>query len=97
MPATDAIATAFLPEFDRDLAGVRRALERAPEDRYDGQPHARSWTLRQLVSHLAELPAWCTMAIQTSELDLAPVNGPKPESAKPVVSPDECCSASTPK
>ena len=84
MPATDTIARRLLPEFDHEMAGARVALERAPEDRYDWKPHARSWTLRELVTHIAQLPQWGSMALDASELDLAPVGAPRPMRPEPV-------------
>lgn len=89
MSTSATIAAAWLPEFDREMAGTRVALERAPEDRYDWKPHAKSWTLRQLVTHIAQLPDWGSMAINSSELDLAPVGAPRPAQPEPVPSRSE--------
>jgi len=49
-----------------------------PNDKYDWKPHPKSMTIKQLVTHIAELPSWVTLAVTTDELDFA-VNAYKPE------------------
>lgn len=61
----------FRKELDRESAITRKMLERIPDDKYDWQPHAKSMTIRQLSSHIAELPTWITMVMTTDELDFA--------------------------
>ena len=53
-------------------------LERIPEDKYDWKPHSKSMTIRQLATHIAELPTWISMGLSTSEMDFAtsPYNPP---------------------
>jgi uncharacterized damage-inducible protein DinB len=51
-------AEEFLPEFVDEMASLRRLLELVPEDRLDWRPHAKSRTLGELATHLAELPRW---------------------------------------
>jgi uncharacterized damage-inducible protein DinB len=46
-------------------------LERVPDDKFDWQPHKKSMTLRQLATHVAELPSWVSMTLTTDELDFA--------------------------
>jgi uncharacterized damage-inducible protein DinB len=53
-----SIAESFLPEFDGEMATTRRLLERVPAERLDWTPHAKSRTLGQLATHVAELPRW---------------------------------------
>ncbi|SDT59028.1 Uncharacterized damage-inducible protein DinB (forms a four-helix bundle) [Mucilaginibacter mallensis] len=61
----------FLKEFDEEAQTVRKMLERVPNDKYDWQPHPKSMTIRRLATHIAELPAWVTMALTTDGLDFA--------------------------
>jgi uncharacterized damage-inducible protein DinB len=75
MSVPTTIAENLLPEFDREMAGARRALERTPEARYDWRPHAKSWTLRELVTHIAQIPEWGSLALGSSELELVPEGG----------------------
>ena len=61
----------FLAEMEQESATTRKMLERVPDDKYDWQPHSKSMTVRQLATHIAELPTWVTMALTTDELDFA--------------------------
>lgn len=70
---------ALLPEFDHEIAATRRLLERVPDEKLDWRPHARSWTLGELATHVANLPAWGEFTLTTQGLDLAetPPRGPE--------------------
>jgi uncharacterized damage-inducible protein DinB len=59
----------YLKELDREAITTRKMLERVPADKYDWKPHEKSMTLRQLATHLAEIPGWMAMVLNTSELD----------------------------
>ena len=59
----------LLKEIDREAEMTRKMLERVPADKYDWKPHPKSMTLRQLATHLAELPTWVHLALTTDELD----------------------------
>ncbi len=58
-------------EMEQEANTTRKMLGRIPDDKYDWQPHPKSMTIRQLSTHIAELPAWVTMALTTDELDFA--------------------------
>jgi uncharacterized damage-inducible protein DinB len=73
-----SIAQSILPEFDQEMAGTRKELERVPEGRFDWRPHPKSMLLGRLASHLAELPSWGQMAMEGTELDIAPLGQPAP-------------------
>ena len=76
-----AISESLLPEFDQEIAGARRTLERVPADRFDWRPHPKSGTMGWLAGHLAWLPSWGTLAVNLDELDLSP--GGKPMDPPP--------------
>lgn len=76
-----AIAQALLPEFDHEMAGVRRVLERAPEDKFDWRPHPKSGTMGWLASHLATLPGFAARIVEKDSHELAP--GGQPPSGPP--------------
>lgn len=61
----------FLREMEQEAQTTRKMLERIPDDKYDWQPHPKSMTIRQLATHIAELPTWVTMVLTTDELDFA--------------------------
>jgi uncharacterized damage-inducible protein DinB len=60
----------LLKEMDNESKTTRKMLSLIP-DNLDWQPHPKSMTLRQLGTHIAELPGWVEMVLQTSELDFA--------------------------
>lgn len=60
---------ALLKEMNEEAATTRKMLERIPDDRLDWQPHPKSMTIRQLATHIAELPSWTPMALHSNELD----------------------------
>lgn len=66
-----AITEMLLKEMEREAQTTRKILERVPDDRFDWKPHEKSMTIRRLATHIAELPGWVTMALNTSELDFA--------------------------
>lgn len=62
--------TTFLPEFDMEMANTRRVLEGVPAHRFDFKPHEKSYSLRDLSTHVANLPSWTGITLSTRELDL---------------------------
>ena len=79
--ADEPEASRLLPEFDHEMAGTRKTLERVPEDRLGWRPHAKSMTLGGLASHLANLPSWIGHTVERDCLDLAPVGQRSPARA----------------
>lgn len=59
----------LLEEMDREAVTTRKMLSRVPSDKFDWQPHPKSMTIRRLATHIAELPSWVTITLNTSELD----------------------------
>lgn len=76
-----SLSEGVLQEFDQEMAGVRRTLERIPEDRLAWQPHEKSMLLGRLAGHLAELPGFGTTVLTTDAFDLAS----RPADRKPLV------------
>ena len=62
---------ALLKEMKQEAETTRKMLSRVPNDKYDWKPHEKSSTLRHLATHLAELPSWVSMTLNTTELDFA--------------------------
>jgi uncharacterized damage-inducible protein DinB len=81
------IAQSLLPELGIEFANTRKMLERIPEASYDWKPHEKSMTLIRLATHLATLPGWLTMTINSTELDFAktPYTPPKFETTQALV------------
>ncbi|MGE0639644.1 MAG: DinB family protein [Thermoanaerobaculia bacterium] len=64
------ISTGFLSDYDFEMAGTRRALERVPLERYDWMPHPKSFSLGRLSNHLVGLQLWARATMASHELDL---------------------------
>jgi uncharacterized damage-inducible protein DinB len=71
MPITDHL----LPEFDQEMANTRKLLERVPEDRFTWKPHVKSFDMRRLATHVAEIPSWAVMTVAQDSIDLNPPGG----------------------
>jgi uncharacterized damage-inducible protein DinB len=61
----------YLKELEQEALTTRKMLQRVPTDKFAWQPHEKSMTVKRLATHIAELPTWITMAINTDELDFA--------------------------
>ena len=61
----------FLKEMEQEAQTTRKMLQRVPTDKFQWQPHSKSMTIKSLATHIAELPTWVTMVLNTSELDFA--------------------------
>jgi len=73
-----AISERLLPEFDQEMAGVRKTLERVPEDKFDWKPHPKSLSMSVLAGHIANLPSWGTLTVNQGEFDTTPGGKPMP-------------------
>jgi len=56
---------------EQEAQTTRKMLQRVPDDKYDWKPHEKSMTVRNLATHIAELPSWVAMVLTTDELDFA--------------------------
>jgi len=61
----------LLKELDQEAQTTRKMLERVPTAYFTWRPHQKSMSIKQLATHIAELPSWLTMAVTTDELDFA--------------------------
>jgi uncharacterized damage-inducible protein DinB len=66
------ISESLLPEFDQESAMTKSVLERCPEAKFDFKPHAKSWELIKLATHLANLPGWTIITMKQDVFDVAP-------------------------
>ena len=84
------IGQSMLGEFDQEMAGTRKTLERLPDQKWNWKPHDKSGTVGWLAGHIATMPGWITMTMQTEKFDYAPVGGapyepPKMENGKAIL------------
>jgi uncharacterized damage-inducible protein DinB len=61
----------FEKQLKEEIVSTRKMLEIVPDDQYDWKPHPKSMSVRSLATHIAELPTWIPMAINTDVLDFA--------------------------
>jgi uncharacterized damage-inducible protein DinB len=73
------IADSLLPEFDQEMRGTRRVLERVPDGKMDWKPHEKSMALGRLATHVAELPQWAVNSLTRDGIDI------DPKTFKPVI------------
>ncbi len=66
-----SIIEILLKEIEQEAQITRKMLSIVPDDKYDWKPHPKSMSIKQLATHIAELPGWITMAITTDGLDFA--------------------------
>ena len=66
-----SIIPLLLKEMDQEAITTRKMLKRVPADKWDWKPHEKSMPMRSLTVHIAELPSWVAMTLNTSELDFA--------------------------
>jgi len=66
------LSEALLPEFDQEMENTRKTLERVPDGKFDCKPHEKSGTMGWLAAHVASIPEWMSMTIETESLDMAP-------------------------
>ena len=67
-------------EMENEAATTRKMLALVPDDRLDWSPHPKSMTLKQLATHIAEIPSWVVLAVEQDELDFN-ADGYRPTSA----------------
>lgn len=76
---------AFAKEIEKEAITTRKMLACVPSDKFDWQSHQKSMTVKSLATHIAELPTWIGMVLNTDELDFAS----NPYNPKDIKSTDE--------
>ncbi|QDT44405.1 DinB superfamily protein [Gimesia alba] len=69
------IAESILPEFEIEMAGTRKVLERIPDDKLEWKAHPKSNTIGWVATHLAEIPGWVGGTLTQDEWDINPEGG----------------------
>src|SRR4051812_2485022 len=75
-------AQMLLPEFDQEMTGARKVLERVPEDKWDWKAHPKSNTIGWNANHLAEIPGWVAGVLSGPTFDIHPAGGQRYQSPK---------------
>ena len=68
MSETESLAK----ELEREAKTTRRFLERLPHDRLDWRPHAKSYSLGDLASHLVQCVGWPEPIFAAAEYEFDP-------------------------
>jgi uncharacterized damage-inducible protein DinB len=71
------ISEMLLPEFDQEMRGTRKTLERVPMNEPDWKPHERSMAMGYLARHVATIADWIAWTIENDSWDVAPIDGEK--------------------
>lgn len=59
----------FKQQFIQEGETTRKMLSRVPDGKFDYKPHEKSMSMKNLTSHLADLPGWIHFVLTTDELD----------------------------
>src|SRR5580700_7309984 len=70
-----AINQGLLGEFDHEMANARKSLERVPDGKFDWKPHTKSMSMGALAGHIAFIPHWAKLTLDTPEFDVNPAGG----------------------
>ena len=62
------IQNLLIPELEQEVALTEKFLRRIPKDKLDWRPHPKSMSIKQLGSHLAELPSWVVGTMSQDEM-----------------------------
>jgi uncharacterized damage-inducible protein DinB len=76
------ISETLLPEFDQEMANTRKVLERVPAAKFSWKPHPKSSEFGALAAHIANMPDWAGLTLQTDSFDYAPPGAPPYETPK---------------
>lgn len=69
-----SIAQSFAAELDQEIPGVRKHLERIPQDKLDWRPHEKSFTAGHLANHIVNILDWLKMTAEDDSFDLEPTD-----------------------
>jgi uncharacterized damage-inducible protein DinB len=69
----------LLEDFDTEMAGTRKLLERIPEDKPDYKPHDKSMACGRLAMHVAHLPTFAKYILTEPGMDMANSTLPHPD------------------
>ena len=69
--SSNNISYAFIAELEQEGATTRKVLERIPADKFDWKPHEKSYSMKQLAVHVAEMFGWTPPTLLQPELDFS--------------------------
>ncbi len=75
----------LIAELEHEVALTEKFLKRIPKDKLEWRPHPKSMSLKQLGSHLAEIPSWVTGTMVQDEMSMDDYKPPINESVEEMV------------
>jgi uncharacterized damage-inducible protein DinB len=75
----ESVIALLFPDLDSEISTTRRMLERIPNGNDDWRPHAKSRTLGELATHVAQLPGFGIMMLTRDEFDGLAERRPEPK------------------
>jgi uncharacterized damage-inducible protein DinB len=73
------IRQGLIREIEHEGSQTKKILERIPIDNFAWKPHEKSRPIGELAIHVAQIPAWTSRALTTSEVDILTFQRPVPE------------------
>ena len=70
--------TLAFPDLEPELSKTRTMLARIPADKLEWQPHEQSGPLFTLARHIANIPTWLGIILNSDELDISVPFPPRP-------------------
>ena len=65
------IIALLVKEMEQEAKTTRKMLGLVKPEDFDYKPHPKSMAMKALATHIAELPGWAKMVMETTELDFA--------------------------
>lgn len=70
----------FIPELKYEVKLTEIFFHRIPMDKLDFKPHQKSMSMKELVNHLAEIPGYIALIMESEDLDIAGYKAPNHDS-----------------
>ena len=67
----DLIISLLRKEIEQEAVTTRKMLALVPDDKHDWKPHEKSMAMKQLALHIADIPSWSKLAIDTESINFA--------------------------
>lgn len=69
----------LIKEVEQEAKTTRKFFQLVNHDRFDWKPHEKSMDMKRLCTHIAQLPSWIDLAINTDGIDFASDSNQSPE------------------
>lgn len=74
-----SFAEMFLGEFEHEMQGTRKIVERVPDSLLSWKAHESLNSIGWVASHLIETLSWAEVIMKENSFDVAPIDGPPHE------------------